>query len=191
MGNDPFALFANWIETAVAADVPEPNAMSLSTVDEVGQPTARIVLLRHYGADGFQFFTNYLSRKGQEITASPKVTLLFFWPQLERQVRIEGVASKVSAEASDAYFASRPYESQLGAHASAQSSIIAGPEILAGRLEELRQQYPDDVPRPENWGGYNVVPQAIEFWQGRPSRLHDRFLFERDNDSWRRNRLSP
>ena len=190
VGTDPFALFAEWLEAAVAAELPEPNAMTVSTVDESGQPSARIVLLRQHGPDGLQFFTNYLSRKGREIAESPKVSLLFFWPQLERQIRVEGTAAKTSAEESDAYFAGRPYESQLGAHASRQSEVISGPEVLTKRLEELKKQFPENVSRPEHWGGYNVVPLSFEFWQGRPSRLHDRIVFELSGNSWQRSRLS-
>lgn len=190
-GNDPFVLFREWLEAAVAAEVPEPNAMTVCTVDQDGQPAARILLLRDYGPDGLQFFTNYLSRKGREIAASPRVSLLFFWPLMERQIRIEGTVAKTSSEASDAYFNSRPYESRLGAHASLQSETIAGPEVLTKRMEELRKQYPTDVPRPEHWGGYNLVPQAFEFWQGRPSRLHDRIRFNLTEGTWSRRRLSP
>jgi pyridoxamine 5'-phosphate oxidase len=190
---DPIRQFEKWLRQALAANLPEPNAMTLATATADGQPSARMVLLKHFDASGFTFFTNYDSRKGRELTANPRAALLFFWPELQRQVRIEGTVERVSAAESDAYFHSRPLGSRVGACASQQSEIISNRGVLEERVRELMQRHPDgEVPRPPHWGGYRVLPLAIEFWQGRPDRLHDRLRYQRtDPDGWRLERLSP
>ena len=190
-GDDPFALFRTWFEQA--ATLPEPNAFVLATADDRGLPSARMVLLKALDDRGFTFFTNCDSRKAGEMAANPHVAMVFPWHALERQVRIEGVVEMVSAADSDEYFAARPFGSRLGAWASAQSVVIPDRAFLERRQAELMAQFPDgQVPRPPNWGGYRVLPTAIEFWQGRPSRLHDRILFTRQSDGrWNKERLSP
>ena len=191
-GDDPFALFRAWIEQAIASPMPEPNAFILATADAHAIPSARMILLKALDDRGFTFFTNYDSRKANEITANPRVAMVFPWNAIERQVRIEGTVELVSAAESDDYFAQRPLGSRLGAWASPQSSVIPDREFLERRHAELMRQYPDgNVPRPPNWGGYRVLPVAIEFWQGRPSRLHDRILFSRQGGGWKKKRLSP
>lgn len=190
---DPMHQFGLWFDTAVKAGIREPNAMTIASVDADGQPSARIVLLKGVDADGFVFYTNYDGRKGQAIEENPRVALLFWWGRLERQVRIEGTAERVSAAQSDAYFHSRPRGSQLGALASEQSRVIASREVLDRRAAELEQRYADtEIPRPPNWGGYRVRPHAVEFWQGRTNRMHDRLRYRRDDGgAWRIERLSP
>jgi pyridoxamine 5'-phosphate oxidase len=192
-GDDPFALFRRWFEQALEAELPEPNAMTLATCTPDGAPSARVVLLKALDARGFTFFTNYDSRKGREMAANPRVALCFLWQPLERQVRIEGTVEKVTPEESDDYYAHRPLGSRLGAWASAQSAVIPGREFLEKKHAELMAKYPDGyIPRPPHWGGYRVLPTAIEFWQGRPSRLHDRVLFTRQPDAtWKKERLAP
>ena len=192
-GTDPFSLFRKWFDQAKAAELNEPNAMTLATATLDGIPSARIVLLKALDDRGFTFFTNYESRKGQEMAANPRVALVFAWQQLERQVRIEGTIEKVTDAESDAYFTTRPLGSRLGAWASQQSNVIPNREFLEAQHAELMAKYPEgNVPRPSNWGGYRVLPSSIEFWQGRPSRLHDRIVFTRRADgSWDRVRLSP
>ena len=192
--SNPFDQFTTWWEEATSADIDEVNAMTLATVTSEGCPTARIVLLKGYTHDGFVFFTNYNSAKGQEIAANNIVTLLFFWKELERQVRIEGVAEKIAAAESDAYFNSRPAGSRIGAWVSPQSEIIPNRAFLENNFTQLKEQYPDEsaVPRPEHWGGYIVIPHSIEFWQGRSSRLHDRLKYNKDaKQNWERVRLAP
>ena len=186
----PFAQFALWFDEALAAKVPEPNAMTLATVDAHGQPSARIVLVKGFDERGFTFFTNYESRKGLDLQAEPRASLLFFWQPLERQVRIEGVVEKVPAEESDAYYHSRPAGSRIGAWASRQSQPITREELEA-REQEFRARYGDAPPRPPHWGGYRLKPTAFEFWQGRPSRLHDRLRYVADGPAWKIERLSP
>jgi pyridoxamine 5'-phosphate oxidase len=191
-GSDPFSLFRTWFEQALAAGVAEPNAFVLATADESGSPSARLVLLKALDERGFTFFTNFDSRKGREMDANPRVAVVFPWHALERQIRIEGTVERVTAAESDDYFAHRPLGSRLGAWASAQSAVIPDREFLERRHAELMNQYPDgNVPRPPNWGGYRVLPAAIEFWQGRPSRLHDRILFTLRDGKWVKERLSP
>lgn len=190
---DPLAQFERWFADALAAGVIEANAMTLSTVDAAGRPHARIVLLKDCDARGFRFFTNYDSDKGVEIEANDRVALTFHWPPLERQVRIEGVAGKVPREESAAYFQSRPPASQLGAWASAQSRVIADRTALEGEFAAREREFADGVvPMPPHWGGYVVRPELMEFWQGRRSRLHDRFRYRRgEGGAWTIERLAP
>lgn len=191
-GFDPFALFERWFQNALAANLPEPSAMTLATATPDGRPSARIVLLKGFDTRGFTFFTNYRSRKGKEIEANPFAALVLFWPELERQIRIEGRVQKVSPIESDEYHRSRPRGSQLGAWTSEQSGVIAGREVLEQTLCELLARFGDgEVPRPPHWGGYRLVPDRFEFWQGRPSRLHDRISFRKTESDWVRERLSP
>lgn len=189
---NPFTQFSVWWNEAVQSDIVEVNAMALSTVTSAGRPSSRIVLLKGYDEQGFVFFTNYSSDKGQQLTQNHFAALLFFWKELERQVRIEGVVSKVSEEESDAYFNSRPAGSRLGAWASPQSQKISDREVLNHELMKFTEQFDqDNIPRPAHWGGYRVKPTRIEFWQGRSNRLHDRILYEQDNDNWQISRLAP
>jgi pyridoxamine 5'-phosphate oxidase len=190
---DPIAQFQQWFADAVAAGLPLPEAMSLATVTSEGKPTGRMVLLKRVGADGFVFFTNYLSAKARDLAHNPNACLVFFWPQLERQVRVEGTVSKTSASESREYFATRPRGSQIGALASPQSEIIPGREVLEQRQAELEEAYRDrEIPWPEHWGGYCLKPERIEFWKGRPDRLHDRILYVRQADGeWTIQRLAP
>ncbi len=190
---DPIVQFEKWFAEALAAGLKEPNAMTLATASSDGVPSARLVLLKGVDQRGFVFFTNYESGKGRELAANPRAALVFYWPELERQVRISGDVTQTSGEESDKYFQSRPTGSQLGAWASRQSEKIAGRTILEDRLADLQIQYDGKpVPRPPHWGGYRVRPRLIEFWQGRPNRLHDRLRYTRDAaGSWRLERLSP
>ena len=190
---NPFKQFQQWFDQALAGQLPEPNAMTLATVAPDGKPSARIVLLKNFDPHGFVFYTNYSSHKGQQLQANPWAALVFWWAELERQVRIEGRVEKVSEAESDAYFHSRPLGSQLGAWVSQQSQVIETREVLEVRLQELEEKYINQVvPRPTHWGGFRVIPTAIEFWQGRPNRLHDRLLYRRlDDGRWLIERLSP
>ena len=189
----PFRQFAAWFTDAQAANIPDPNAMTVATATPDGRPSARIVLLKGYDERGFVFYTNYKSRKGQEVASNPIAALVFFWPALERQIRITGAVAPVSRDETDRYFRSRPRGSRLGAWASRQSAVIADRAEVEDQLHSLDQQYPgDDIPTPPHWGGYRVAPDAFEFWQGRPSRLHDRLRYTRQPDgSWRIDRLAP
>ncbi len=189
---DPIVEFERWLDAAVAAGVDEPTAMVLSTVGPEGRPSARAVLLKGYDQEGFVFFTNKRSRKGREIRQNPAVALTFVWPKIHRQLRIEGTAFEVGDAESDAYFATRPAGARIGAAASPQSEVIPDRAWLERRVAELWAEHPDgDVPRPEHWGGYRVVPETIEFWQGREDRLHDRFRYRRVGDAWVLERLAP
>jgi pyridoxamine 5'-phosphate oxidase len=190
---NPFRQFDAWFAQAVDAQLPEPNTMTLATVDSRGRPSARIVLIKGVDERGFVFFTNYESRKGRELAENPFASLLFYWIELERQVRIEGTVVKTSAEESDKYFHSRPVGSRIGAWASEQSQVIESRAVLEAREKEFSAQYGENPPRPPHWGGYRLIPDAIEFWQGRPSRLHDRLRYTRtsDNGDWQIARLSP
>jgi len=190
---DPVTQFTRWFEQALAAHVPEPNAMTVATATRAGVPSARIVLLKGFDARGFVFYTNYEGRKGQELAENPVAALVFHWVELHRQVRITGAVEKVSRAESDAYFQSRPRGSRLGAWTSKQSSVLDGRAPLEARLAELTAQFgAGDIPLPPFWGGYRVIANAVEFWQGRPSRLHDRLRYARQpDDTWRIERLSP
>ncbi|WP_052462288.1 pyridoxamine 5'-phosphate oxidase [Nigerium massiliense] len=188
---DPLEQFDRWLNEAVAAQMPEPNAMTLATVGDGGRPSARIVLLKDYDERGLVFFTNYDSRKGRELAANPNAALLFHWVDMERQVRFEGQVSKVPAAESDHYFAKRPLGSRIGAIASPQSQVIASRSVIAEAEKAASERFGDNPPRPEHWGGYVLTPSVVEFWQGRPSRLHDRLRYSREGDGWRRDRLAP
>lgn len=191
-GPDPLVMFGAWLQAAVASGVREPNAMTLATSTPDGRPAARVVLLKSFDAEGFVFFTNYESRKGRELAANPHAALVFWWGELERQVRIEGTAAQVSAAESDAYYHSRPLGARLGAWASAQSSVIPGRAVLEERLAEVMARYEgQEPPRPPFWGGYRLHPEAIEFWQGGLHRLHDRLLYTRTLSGWQLARVSP
>jgi pyridoxamine 5'-phosphate oxidase len=188
---DPVTMFQRWMRDAVDAGLHDPNAMVLSTVDADGQPTARMVLLKGLSEAGFVFFTNTASRKGRELADNPRCSLLFAWHPLERQVRVDGTATPLPRADVEAYFASRPRPSQLGAWASHQSAVVASREELEGALEAAEARFPDAVPPPEEWGGYLVRHELVEFWQGRRGRLHDRLRYRRTPDGWVTERLAP
>jgi pyridoxamine 5'-phosphate oxidase len=192
IAKDPIQQFNTWFNEAVTANVPEPNAMNLATVNGV-RPASRIVLLKGVENGMFVFYTNYQSSKGKELEQNPACSLTFFWPELERQVRIEGIASRLDAKRSDEYFQSRPRGSQIGAWASPQSSIIESRVLLEERAKQLDEKFKgqEKLPRPQQWGGYEVAPMLIEFWQGRASRLHDRIVFAKVDEVWKVNRLAP
>jgi len=189
---NPIKQFEKWFSAALAAQLYEPNVMTLATADKTGKPNARIVLLKGFDEQGFSFYTNYLSTKGKELKKNPQACLVFFWAELERQVRIEGKVEKLDKETSEAYFHSRPKGSQIGAIVSPQSQIISDRTLLEKKVEELTVSYQDKtIPKPAHWGGYIVKPTSIEFWQGRTSRLHDRIKYDLVNGKWQINRLAP
>ncbi|MFC3196288.1 pyridoxamine 5'-phosphate oxidase [Parapedobacter deserti] len=190
---DALAQFRKWFDEAVEKKVMEPNAMTLSTVSADGRPSSRIVLLKHFDDVSFGFFTNYESKKGEELRINPNAALLFFWPELQRQVRVVGRVEKMPEALSDTYFQSRPKGSQLGAVASPQSREIEGRWVLEAQLAKLESEYKDTtpVPRPSHWGGYFLIPDLLEFWQGRASRLHDRLVYNRQATGWKITRVAP
>ena len=192
INKNPFKQFEIWFEEAKKIGLKDPNAMNVASATKSGIPSSRMVLLKAYSEEGFIFYTNYTSRKSGEILDNPIVALNFFWDALERQIRIEGEIKKVEKEVSDAYFNSRSRLSQLGAHASNQSQVIENYEELTNKLNSFDEQYKDaDIPRPDHWGGFIVIPSSIEFWQGHDGRLHDRLKFENENNNWVMRRLSP
>ena len=189
---DPIRQFAHWFDAALAAEISEPNAMNLATIGKLGRPSARIVLLKDFDARGFTWYTNYSSRKGQDLLEHPYAAITFHWGELERQIRIEGTVDRVSDEENDSYFSIRPIKSRLGAIASAQSMPIESRELLEQQFEEASEKFGETPPRPAHWGGYRLKPDLLEFWQGRRSRLHDRVLYTLDSDGiWQRSRLQP
>ncbi len=189
---DPIQQFSKWWDEAMNSEIDEVNAMTLATADAAGKPSARIVLLKGFDENGFVFFTNYNSHKAEDIAANPFVSLVFFWKELERQVRVEGIISKVPSEDSDTYFNSRPVGSRIGAWASPQSKVIVSREIIEEKVQELEKSFENKaIERPPHWGGYVVSPQLIEFWQGRPSRLHDRIQYTKAENAWKIERLAP
>jgi pyridoxamine 5'-phosphate oxidase len=188
---NPFLQFEQWFNDALNSHIHEVNAMSLATVNKALQPSIRIVLLKEFTTKHFIFFTNYTSRKANEIETNNKVALLFFWKELERQIRIEGTINKIPSHESESYFKSRPLQSQIGAWASQQSSVIENRAILDEQFTQYTQQFNNNVPYPKHWGGYAVTPTLFEFWQGRSNRLHDRIEYTLQNDQWQKQRLSP
>lgn len=193
LSENPMESFKAWFEEAVAADIPEANAVCLCTQDDEGYPDARMVLLKGFDAHSLHFYTNYESRKGKQLEASGRAAMVFWWEPLKRQVRFSGKVRRLEPELSDEYFASRPRESQLGAWASLQSEVLPDRSVLTRRLQEMEERFGEKVPRPDYWGGYRLSPRRIEFWQGRSSRLHDRFVYSLASDEgpWRLDRLMP
>jgi len=193
VNKNPIYQFTKWFQEAIKSEALEPNAMTLSTITETLKPSARIVLLKGVEENKFLFYTNYQSQKGKELDANPACALTFFWPELERQVRVEGICSRVDEKVSETYFQSRPRTSQIGAWASPQSSLIKSRSLLDERAKEIETRFKDQpvLPKPHQWGGYAVEPLELEFWQGRPSRLHDRIVYYKTDDKWSIHRLAP
>ena len=189
--DNPLTQFEQWLNQAISAKVNEPTAVNVAAVGADGRPNSRMVLLKEVNPQGFVFFTNYHSRKGQSFAANPFAAMTFFWPELERQVRVEGRIEKLAEAASDEYFESRPYTSRIGAWASNQSEVISGKAVLVAKAAAVGARHPLHVPRPPHWGGYIVIPDRIELWQGRPSRLHDRIQYRLENGVWLKERLAP
>ena len=191
VASDPIEQFNKWWDESIKSEIIEANAMTLATANAAGIPSARTVLLKAFSTEGFIFFTNYESQKGEDLAANPNAALLFFWKEMERQVRIEGKVEKISEEESDAYFNSRPLGSRIGAWASPQSKVINDRTVIENNVQKFTEEFGEKIPRPPHWGGYLLVPVKMEFWQGRSSRLHDRILFTRENNSWKISRLAP
>lgn len=192
MAADPMEMFARWLEEAIAAGIDEPNAMTLATATPEGKPSARVVLLKEMTRNGFAFFTNYRSRKGEELRTNPRAALLFDWHEMARQVRIEGGVEQLSPEESDAYYLSRPENARIGAWSSPQSSVVRDRAELDALQRVVEQRFAQEpLPRPDHWGGYLVRPERIEFWQGRPNRMHDRLVYEKNEEEWSLQRLAP
>ena len=191
ISKDPFVQFTLWFDFALKAEIFEPNAMTIATAAKNGIPSARVVLLKEYDETGFTFFSNYGSRKGKELSENPFASLLFWWKEFERQIRIEGKVEKISREKSQNYFDVRPLKSRYGALASNQSEVVKDREFLENKFTELEKKFADNPPMPENWGGYKLVPSRFEFWQGRRDRLHDRICYEKVENNWNISRLSP
>lgn len=191
INKNPFKQFGIWFDKVLEAKIIEPNAMTLATANKNGIPSARVVLLKEFDETGFTFFTNYLSRKGKDLSENPNAAILFWWKEFERQVRIEGKIKKISKEESEKYFNVRPLKSRYGALTSNQSEVVASREVLEKRFAELETRFGEDPPMPDNWGGYKLVPNKFEFWQGRESRLHDRIVYEKSKNIWKIYRLQP
>ncbi len=191
LDKNPFAQFKLWFDLVLKADIIEPNAVTIATASKTGRPSVRVVLLKAFDEAGFTFFTNYGSRKGKELSENPVASLLFWWREFERQVRIEGMIEKISRKESEEYFQLRPLKSRYGALASNQSEVVDNREILENKFAELERKFGDNPPTPENWGGYKLVPSKFEFWQGRQDRLHDRICYEKVKDIWKIFRLQP
>ena len=188
---NPLQQFEVWWNEAIASDIDEVNAMNLSTVNSLNKPTSRIVLLKGFDKEGFTFFTNYKSAKGEDLQLNPNAALCFFWKELQRQIRIEGVVKKITDQENDAYFNSRPLGSRIGAWASPQSKVIANRLVLEENEKQIQQEFGDDIKRPPHWGGYKLIPNYFEFWQGRSNRLHDRIAYIPLNENWKIQRLAP
>lgn len=192
MAADPMEMFARWLEEAIAAGIDEPNAMTLATATPEGKPSARVVLLKEMTRNGFTFFTNYRSRKGEELRLNPYAALVFDWHEMARQVRIEGAVEQLPPDESDAYYLSRPENARIGAWTSPQSRVVADRGELDALQREVEQRFAQEpLPRPDHWGGYLVRPERIEFWQGRPNRMHDRLVYEKNEEEWSLQRLAP
>ena len=188
----PMSEFKHWYDVVVRRSLYEPNAMVLATATKGGSPAARVVLLKSFSKEGFVFFTNYGSRKGRELRDNPRAALVFYWPEVTRQIRVEGIVKKIGIKESDQYFRTRPLGAQLGAHASPQSAVVPGREYLEQRLKDVAQSFGNQsIMRPENWGGYRLCPMVLEFWQGRPDRLHDRFRYRFSKGRWIIEQLAP